>query len=175
MAQSEKTVTLPELAKLIDMLPDTLRMWFRRDYFEGREDHNKGWKRFTLKEASRIACFAEVFRKTKDREFSLRSIDALSGHIAESLDGFAPEGLWLVLYRYPKEKGVLAGAETLEAVELETEDEMLAVVRELTDGTTHGVTMVFPTVIPIHRLWATISLQLYPGFGPAKSESDSDG
>lgn len=175
MVPIEKTVTLPELAKLIGVLPDTLRMWFRRDYFEGREDQNHGWKRFTVREAARIGCFAEVFRKTNDREFALRSVDALAGHVASSLDGFESEGLWLVLYRDIPSKGPLAGHSKVEAYELESEAAMLQFVRELTDETTHFGNLVYPTVIPIHRLWLEIASRLSAGFDLNTSETNRDG
>lgn len=165
MVQQEKTtVTLPELARLIGVLPDTLRMWFRRDYFEGRENQNEGWKRFNLKEAARIACFAEIFRKTNDRQFALRSVEALEGHISETSDGFHPDGLWLVLYRYMPTDGLVAGNSRVESEELETEEAMLAFIRELTNGTVYSGNLVYPTVVPIHRLWPEIALMLSSGF-----------
>ena len=175
MGPTEKTVTLPELAALIGVLPDTLRMWFRRDYFEGREGHNKGWMRFTYLEAARIGCFAEVFRKTNDRQFALNSVDALTGHIAESLDGFDTEGLWLVLYRHTPNRGRRAGLSVVSADEIGTEVEMLQVVRELTDGTAHFEELVYPTVIPIHRLWGEIASKLSAGFDLNTSETNRDG
>lgn len=164
MGPQEKTVTLPELATLIGVLPDTLRMWFRRDYFEGREGQNEGWKRFDVRAAARIACFAEVFKKTSDRQFALECVDALTGHVAATLDGFDPEGLWLVLYRDIPAEGPLAGKSNVEAEHLETEEAMLQFIRELTDGTTHFGNLVYPTVIPIHRLWHEIASKLSGAF-----------
>jgi len=165
-----KTIKLPELARLAGVLPDTLRMWYRRGYL-GDTDSG-GWRRYAFKEAAQIVFYAEVLRKTQDHEIASKSVESFVGYVSALANGFKQDGCWLVLYRKIETRGILAGELVLRSDEIESEEVALTYVKELLDGTTFFDEVVCPTIIPIERMWLSIVDRLSEVFGASETDGD---
>ena len=90
----------------------------------------------------------------------------MDGHVAESLDGFEYDGLWLLFYWMSEESdGELAF--TLGCDEITDREKLSKVRDEITDGEWGlGVSTL---IIPLHDIFGLIALRMKPFLDEAES------